>query len=575
MSGTFSVGGLMTGLDTNTLIQQLMTLERQPITRIQRRIGALEAQQTALSSLRTQLLTLRGRVQDFRFDTIFDQYQSTSSDEAVLTSEVSGQNPVVGSYDIEVLQLASATVASGSDVLGSPIDPNVALDSSGINGSIVAGDFTINGVTFSVDPATDDLNSILATITASDAGVTATYDAGTDKVVFANKTAGDTSIINFGGTDDDSNFLSVLNVTGANQATNGSGSTEVTSTRNLGAIDPSAILNTLNLRNGAIQSGSFRVNGVTIAVDVTTDSLSDVLGRISNSDAGVTASYDTTTDTIRVVSETLGSRTISFQDGTSDFLSKTNLTTATQAAGNDAQFIVNGGATLTRNTNEVSDAIGGVTLNLLSVGTSAVTVSGDDDSVVEDVQEFIDEFNTAIADLRSLSSASGSLENDGSLRIIETFLRTTVFEQVSGISGDFKSLVDIGISTGDSFDAESVSQLTLDEDAFREALRDDRANVEALFANDGETGVADRIFDYLDEITGLSGFLNQRAKSNGIIDQQIESLNDQIDRVEERVTQKENRLRAQFARMEQLSAAYQSQGSMLSGMMSGYGLLLG
>ncbi|MCP4645869.1 MAG: hypothetical protein GY851_35825, partial [bacterium] len=360
MSGGFSVSGLVSGLDWGSLVDQLMQIERQPIVRLQQRISTLEAQQTSLGDLRSQLQTLRNQAQNFRFGTVFDQFETTSSEAEVLTAETSGENPVIGSYAIEVLQMASATVASSSAVLGGAIDPNATLENSGISTEITAGDFTINGTTFSVDPATDTLNGILAQITASSAGVNATYDAASDTVVFTNQTDDDTSVINFGGGDDDSNFLSSINVAGATQFTNGTGETEVQSTRNLGAIDANAALDTVNFRNSGIPgglSGSFRLNGVTITVDSSQDSLADLLEQINSSDAGVTASYDTTTDTIRVVSETLGSRTIGFTPGTSNFLEMTNLSTAVQEAGSDSQFTINGGAVQTRNTNEVTDAI--------------------------------------------------------------------------------------------------------------------------------------------------------------------------------------------------------------------------
>lgn len=564
MSGGFSVGGLITGLDSNSIIQQLIQLERQPILRLQDRISQLTFRQTAVRELRTTLTDLRNRAQDFQFNNIFSQFAATSSEESVLTAEISGSSPVSGSYSVNVIQLASATVATSSASLGSPIAPNATLENSGITTEIEAGTFSINGVQFTVDPTTNSLNSILNAINSSAAGVTATYNATTDRVTIANTAANDTSVINFGATDDDSNFLEVIRVDQATQTTGTGGSTEVTSTRNLGAIDPTDVLNTVNFAGGAITSGSFRVNGISINVDASVDSLSDILGRINDSDAGVTASYDASTDTIRVVSETLGSRTINFTSDSSNFLNITNLATATQTAGNDSQFTINGGATLTRNTNEVADAIGGVTLNLQSVGSSTVTVSVDDDAILEDVQEFVDEFNTSVAAIRELVGQGGLLENDSSIRFIEDFLRTNVFSSVAGISGKFKTLTEIGISTGDSFDSGSISELQIDEDAFREALRSNRGNVEDLFSNSSSTGIADLFFDYLDEATSTQGFLNERVRSNGIFDQQIRSLNDQIDRLEDRVAQKEQRLRLQFSKLEQLSATYQSQGAALS-----------
>lgn len=570
MSGLISVGGLVSGLDTNALIQQLMQLERQPIVRFEDRIGALETQRDALRGLRTQLTTLRNRLQDFRLNSIFSQFTAASSESAVLTSEISGENPVSGSFAINVTRLASATVASGSAALGAPINPGVALNSSGISQEISAGTFSINGVQFTVDPATQSLNTILSQITSSAAGVTATYNASTDRVVIANTAGGDTSVINFGASDDDSNLLSVLGLTQATQYTNGSSSTEATSTRNLGGIDASTEMTNVSFAGGAISAGSFSINGVSITINPATESVLDVLAAINTSDAGVTASYDTATDTIRVVSNTLGSRTIRFGavSDTSNFLTVANLSAAVQTAGNDAQFTVNGGPVLTRNTNEVADAIGGVTLNLLSVGTSTVTVSTDDDAIIEDVQEFIDAFNASIGEIRRLTANDGALRGDSTLRQIDNFLLGNIFNQVTGISGDFKTLLDIGLSTGDEFDSSATPTLQLDADEFRAALREDRENVKNLFSNTGDNGIGDVLFDYIDEVTGFSGFLNERSKANGTIDEQIQSLNDQIDRTEDRLAQKEERLRRQFLRMEQMIAQFQNQGTSLSSLSS-------
>lgn len=565
MGGSFNVGGLVTGLDSETLIAQLMQLEQQPLLRLEDRINTLQAEQEAVRGLRTQLQTLRNRAQDFRLINVFDTFESTSSAESVVTSEISGSSPVLGSFEIDVQQLATATVANSGAVIGGAINTSAALDSSGITTSIEAGTFTINGEEFTVDPATDSLDGVLAAINGSAAGVTASYDAGTDTVVIENSTPGDTSLINLGATEDTSNFLDAIAVTEATQSTNAGGSTEVSSTRHLGAIDAVAVLNTQNFANGAVTAGTFSINGIEITVDPSSDTLVDVIGYINSSDAGVTASYDAASDGIRFVSDRLGSRTIGFGGAgdTSNFLSVMNLDTATQTAGSDAQFTINGGPVQTRNTNEVSDAISGVTFNMLSVGTGTVTVDSDDDAVVESVQEFVDEFNASLSQLQSLTASSGTLSNDSSIRSIANFLQSNIFDMISGF-GDYQSLVDIGITTGEDFDSSATMQLQLDEEAFREALREDSTNVERLFHNEDGTGIADVYYEYLEEATKATGFLNTRAKANGTIDQQIRSLNDQIDRTLERLEQKEDRLRRQFTQMEQMAADYQSQGSALS-----------
>ena len=572
MAGTFSVGGLVSGIDSNTLIQQLMQIERQPILRIQAHLDRLEQSRTALRDLRTQLTTLRNRTQDFQLQNQFDQFSAASSETTVLSAAVSGSSPVQGSYALNVLQLASATTANSSAKLGAAIDPNVALDSSGIQEEVSSGTFTINGVEFTVDATADSLTAVLNDINASSAGVTATYDGVTDKVTFENSNPNDTSVINFGAEDDTSSLLSVIHVTGATQSTGGNGSTVATSTRNLGAIAPGVTLNTVDFANGAVSAGSFRINGVQITVDPTNDSLSDVLARINGSGANVTASYDTTTDSIRIVSRTLGSRTVNFQAGTSNFLNVTNLTTATQTAGNDSQFTVNGGPAQTRNTNEVADALGGVTLTLLSAGQTTVTVSTDDDAIIEDVRAFIDEFNTSVQQIQGLIGRDALLDNDFTLRLVQDYLRTTIFSPVTGIGSNFNSLQSVGISTssgaGGEFDSSAIQGLQLDENAFREALRTDRLGVESLFTNTNSTGVTDQITDYLDEVVSLSGFLNQRSGANGSISRQILIDNERIDRIELRVDAKEIRLRKQFSRLEQLSSAFQSQGAQISNLSS-------
>lgn len=567
MSGPISAGGLITGLDSESLIRSLLQLERQPINRLQQRIGRLEKEQEAVRGLRTTLQTLRNSTQDFRFNDIFDSFAATSSTPEVLKASITSDSPVTGAFAINVQQLATATQAVSDGFVGGPIDTGAALDSSGITKTITAGEFFINGVQFSVDPAADSLDDLLSAINGSAAGVTATYDATSDTVSIANSTAGDGSFINFGSVDSTSNLLNVLNLSSATQSPDGGGTNTVTSTRNLGAIDPAVALNSSNFRDGAVTAGTFSVNGIAIAVDPATQSIYDVLRDINESDAGVTANYDTATDTIRVVSDTLGSPTVNFGSAgdTSNFLDVVNLDTAVQTAGKDTQFTVNGGPVQTRNSNTVDDAIGGVSLNLQSVGASTVNVSNDDDATVEEISGFVEAFNTALSEIRNLTGSEGALRGDGGIRAIGSFLLNNIFDRVSGLNGDFESLLDIGISGGDDFNAETGLQLNLNEERFRAALQSDRANVRDLFANDGKTGIADTLFEFLDATAASGGFLHQRARSNGSLDQQIQTANDQIARIEDRLLMKENRLRRQFTNLEQLSAGFQNQASALSG----------
>ncbi len=569
MSGGFSAGGLITGLDSNTLIRQLMALERQPITRMREQIARLEGQRTAISTLRERLQTLRSRAQDFRLTNRFDAYRIESSDEAILTAQSADGAPPLGAFSVEVVQLASATVARSGSSISASVNPALALEDSGINQAVTAGVFSVNGVAFTVDPSADSLQDMLDAVNASAAGVTATYDAVTDKVTFENTVPGNTSIINFGAPDDTSNFLQALRVTLATQSTGGGGSTVVSSTGRLGAISTGTKIEDLSFAGGAVTGGSFSINGISIAVDPTQDSITDVVARINSSGANVTAGYDAASDTLRIQSNALGSRTVSFggSGDTSNFLEIMQLDAAVQTAGKDAQFKIDGGPVETRNTNEINDALAGVTLRLSSVGTSTVNIATDNDAVLETVRGLLTEFNTAAEGLRDMTRQEGQLRGDSSISSIESNLRSLIFSQFEG-AGVYKTLVAVGVNTGKDFDAASQMQLQLDEEQFLEALNENRSSVEQLFSNSAGTGIADKLFDYLDDMTRTTGFLNARIRTNGTIDSQIRLINDRVDNMEQRLVVREDRLRRSFTRLEQLSAGFQQQSTAISGLAS-------
>lgn len=567
MGGPITAGGLISGIDSKALIAQLVAIEGKPINRLQSQIATLKAQQSAIRSVRTQLTSLRGDLQDFRLNLVFGGYNANSSDTDVLSTSISGSNPAQGSFAINVTQLASATTAASSAKLGGAITPSAVLNSSGIKTAVTAGTFTINGVQLTVDPATQSVNDIITAINGSSAGVTASYNATTDKITLANTVASNTAVINLGANADTSNLLTAFNLNGATQSTNLSGSTELSSTVNLGAVDATKVLNVASFANGAITAGSFSINGVSISIDPTTDTLQDVINRINSSDAHVTASYDGTTDKISFISGTLGSRTISFGSvgDTSNFLSRTNLSSATQTAGNDAQFTVNGGAVQTRNTNEVSDAVNGVTIKLLSQGTSTIAVTQDTDKVIAGIKKFIDDFNASISMVKDITGKDADLDGDSSVRAVSDYLFSNIFSQVSGQPSGYQTLVDIGISTGDDFSATETPQLKFDEAAFRKAFAGGQTNLQNLFSNSNGTGIADTLFTYIDGATNTTGFLNQRAKSNGSIDLQVKNINDSITQKQRQVAQYQARLEKQFLNLEQLSSSFKNQSSALAG----------
>ena len=70
----------------------------------------------------------------------------------------------------------------------------------------------------------------------------------------------------------------------------------------------------------SVQSGTINVNSVAISIDVNTDSLTDVLERITASGAGVTASFDSTTQRVSLRSDNSDSQLI-LDSGSTNFSS--------------------------------------------------------------------------------------------------------------------------------------------------------------------------------------------------------------------------------------------------------------
>jgi flagellar hook-associated protein 2 len=395
---------------------------------------------------------------------------------------------------------------------------------------------------------------------SNNTNVTATFNAVTNTITLTNDGPGDTDIINLGATSDTSNFLESARLVGATQ---GGTPTAVESTVNVAVVNPADTLDNI-FGVGTVTAGTFQINGTTVTItDPSTETLDDVLTAINSSDAGVTASFDASTDTIRVISDTLGSRTIDFTDGTSGFLAAAYLDTADQTAGTDAQFTIDGDS-MTRNTNTITDGIGGISFTLLSTGSSTITVNDDYEGMIEDITEFVDAYNAGVQTIHDMLGEDRDLENDGSIRLVENYLRSSIFGRPSGVAGDYQSLLDIGISTGDTFESDVLSMLEVDEGALREALETDSDAVASIFTNAAEDGIADLFEDYLQDLTSATGFLQSRSGPSGTVNGQIDSLNDRIDAIERRLGWKEDRLRRQFTQMEMALSQYQATSAFLT-----------
>jgi len=104
-----SLGGLASGLDTETMITQLMALEAQPKTLLQNQQKKEEARKTALEDVARQMRALSTAVTDLRSALTWGNVQkATSSDETKVSASITGTGAPAGAVTVDVHQLARA-----------------------------------------------------------------------------------------------------------------------------------------------------------------------------------------------------------------------------------------------------------------------------------------------------------------------------------------------------------------------------------------------------------------------------------------------------------------------------------
>ena len=257
------------------------------------------------------------------------------------------------------------------------------------------GEFYINGVKIEItDYKQLTPNELMAKINGSGAGVTMTYDYDNNRFQISNNTGGAVELT-LGNDRDTSKFFDIFKV-GLN-----SGATYVRG-QNKGTLDTSTTISKLDPSfTYPVKSGTFTINGVSIYVDINNDSIDDVINKVNKSGAGVTMTYDSTTDKFSLTS-TNGERIkVGGPNDTSTFLLSTGLLymqTTEQTIGTegkDAVFSMNG-VKYTRDSNEISDVVPGMSFTINTTGTTVFNVKIDTDKAVTALAEFASKYNTLI-----------------------------------------------------------------------------------------------------------------------------------------------------------------------------------
>ena len=158
----------------------------------------------------------------------------------------------------------------------------------------------------------------------------------------------------------------------------------------------------------------------------------------------------------------------------------------------------------------------------------------------------------------------GIMRNDGTLQRLANDLRRQLTVAVDGAGG--WSPMSIGIETG-RFMEGTGGQIVLNEDRLRAALEEDPDRVATVFAGtEGNQGLLWRMNTVMNNYSGAAGSGSRSIRN---LETSIRRNNEQVERMQMRMWQEEERMFRQFAAMETAMARMQNQGDWFSSMLGG------
>jgi flagellar hook-associated protein 2 len=313
---------------------------------------------------------------------------------------------------------------------------------------------------------------------------------------------------------------------------------------------------------GALGAGglSITVAGTTKSVSWTaTDSLDDIATKITNANAGVSASvlFDGSAYRLVVTATVTGTAAAPTFVDTGDGLDLSNAANI-KVPPKDAIVTIDG-FDVTRPGNVIADALAGVTLTLSSPAAvsdpdTKVVVGLDNKALTDKVKGLVDAYNKLNAslhvqlDFTGTKKGTNTLFGDSTLRQLQGQL-ATVMSSAYGTS----NLGALGISR------DKTGAMTLDETKLAAALASDSDAVAKVFVTGGfATAVATLADSYTTSGTGLFA-----AKTESLTNRST-ALQQQIDRITKNADMLRTRLEKQFGALEEAMSALQSQSQYLA-----------
>ncbi|QUW68112.1 flagellar filament capping protein FliD [Pseudomonas synxantha] len=221
------------------------------------------------------------------------------------------------------------------------------------------------------------------------------------------------------------------------------------------------------------------------------------------------------------------------------------------------------GIQMSSNSNKITSAISGVTLDLLDTvdinKPTTITVASNTDTLKTSVQSFVSAYNTLMTAINSQTkvtatgdastTTAGALTGDASMRQLVNSLRT---ELVSGSgAGTMTSLAQMGITTD-----QKTGLLSLDDKAWDKAVVKGAGDIAKLFT--GDNGLITRMNKATKSYVGTTGTLATRATD---LNNKLTDLTKETDDLTRRMDALQKSLSAKYIAMDTMIAQINASSS--------------
>ncbi len=310
---TISSPGIGSGLDVNSIVTQLMTIERQPLTALNNKVASFQAKLSGYGQISSALSQFQIAVQGLSTPTQFQSVTATLADATVGTASASA-GATAGSYALEVSSLAQAQklVAAGqasiSAAIGSGTATTLTFDFGTIaggtlsNGTYTGANFTSNGAgtkTVTIDASNNSLSGIRDAINSAHIGVSATIvndgSATPNRLVLTDSTTGISNSMKI-SVSGDATLSSLLSQDPANNSGQALAETVTAQNANF-KIDGVAVSKTSNTVTDAIQGVTLNLTKTNVGTPTSITVAQDT-GSVTKAVNAFVTAYNNITQTL-------------------------------------------------------------------------------------------------------------------------------------------------------------------------------------------------------------------------------------------------------------------------------------